>query len=88
MIDLQTFGLSVGVSLAGIGGILKILVRSEAKEALAPEIEKLHGRINKVEDNYVSKEHCQTQHINSEKNFEKMDNKLDIILAAILKNKE
>ena len=85
MIDFQTVGVSISGSTALLGALLKLFVRSEARSELKDDIKCLHERCNSIEDDYVECKHCKSQHDNSDKNFEKMDKKLDMILETILK---
>ena len=85
--DLQTLVISIlcggGAGFAVGKGFLKY----EAKEAVKDEIKELkdndadlHTRITKVEGDYVTCKYCTMQHTNQDKNFESINNKLDILI--------
>lgn len=62
-------------------GIAKLFMRSEARAELKEDIEKLHERINLVEQNYVTCKFCTMQHDNLTKTLQSMDNKLDTLIS-------
>jgi len=62
----------IGGFVGGGGGayaMVKALVRTEARKELNEDIEKLHGRINKNESDYVTCKFCTMQHDNLNTNI-------------------
>ena len=81
--DLQTIGISLGGSATVAFAIVKTLVRAEARKEVAPDIEKLHGRANIIEKDFVRCEFCKLQHDNLTKTLQSMDTKLDTLKAKL-----
>lgn len=89
--DLHTLILTSIISSllgGGLGGyIMRLIMKSEAKEALKPDLEKIDADIARIEKNYVTCAVCQATHNSVNTTLADMNRKLDILLEAFLKNK-
>lgn len=83
MIDLQTIIVSIASSAGTAYAIVKTLVRSEARTELKPDLDGLHKRANKIEDEFVTCKFCKMQHDNLTTTLQSMDKKLDTLISKI-----
>lgn len=80
MVDFQTVGVSVSISVSVLGGLIKLFVRSEARKELKDDLTRIHDRIDNVADDYVPCKYCNMQHQNLDNKLNSMDTKLDILI--------
>lgn len=58
---------------------------AKLKKGSKDEDAKLHDRINTVEKNYITCEYCKKQNENTERMFDSIDHKLDLLLDHNMK---
>ena len=91
------FIVALFIVLFGGGGIVWAITKTQVKEIaketmqqdindLKNEDDKLHIRINKVEDNFVTCNYCNMQHANLKGTLETINSKIDILLEKGVKN--
>ena len=70
----------------GLGAtIVRLLMRNEAKEALAPDLERIDKRIEDMEQEYVTCRECIANHNSVNTSLAELNRKVDIILETVLK---
>jgi chaperonin cofactor prefoldin len=91
--NLENFiGQLIIASICG-GGILwimiKAIVKTEARNELNKDLDKLHQRINGVEKNFVACKYCDLQHDNLNKRLDTLEkninNRFDVLETLITK---
>ena len=58
---------------------------AKLKKGSKDEDQKLHNRIDAVEKNYITCEYCKKQNENTERMFDSIDHKLDLLLDHNMK---
>lgn len=85
--DLQTIGVSLGGSATLAFTIVKIVMRSEARKELTPDIKDLHDRCNNIEDSHVDCKFCDRQHNDLNENIKEIKNQNGKILDILIEKK-
>lgn len=87
--DLHTLIVTTAISSllgGGLGGyIMRLIMKDEAKKALAPDLKKIEHQLESIQDDYVTCKECRATHNSVNITLADISRKLDLLIENAIK---